>query len=396
MQNDDDFNDIASLLEAVLDTPAPAEPLKEKPSPIELNIKAPIEVMEDILLSGAIDDMNVPLLEAATKGESLVDALTGIDEALSSTAPTVKITMPTFTTEEIADDLDIRNFGTLVTLQTARWHAKVKDRQAARDAAAASGADVEAFEATKRLLVGADEMLKRIHKCIDTARTRHYQMTLPWSTVSAADTGAGKRTGGRLLPNTLFMEYTTEMATYKSNMDLAIGRFVPAYPALITQAQSRLGTRFDPTEYPNASSIADHFLLSFDFLPVPQGGDFQGLADAQVKRLASSLNKKTSTMLENAMQDAWARLYEIVSHTEAKLSNPDSMFHYTMVEKLRDAARLLKHLNIIKDQRIEDVRAHVEKYLIMHDAKEIRKDDALRRHLAIKAKEALDMMDKVT
>lgn len=328
-----------------------------------------------------------------TPVEDPAEQATGKPKPEAPTVPTVET--PTFTNEEVAESLDIRQFATLVTLQTSRWHAKVKDRQASKDAATASGADAAAFETQKRLLVGADEKLKRIHKAIDTARTQHYAMTLPWSTVEAGAT-AGKRTGGRLLPNTLFMEYTTAMAKCKAEMDTAIAEFVPAYPGLIAIAQKRLGTRFNPTEYPNASAIQSHFALSFDFLPIPQGGDFQGLADAQVKKLAKTLNKKTATMLENAMQEAWTRLYEIVEHAATKLSDPDAMFHYTMVDKLREAAKLIKHLNITADARIETVRAFVEKNLTMHEVKEIRKDDALRSTLAGYAKSALAQMQAET
>lgn len=299
--------------------------------------------------------------------------------------------IPTFTNDEIADAIDIRNFGTLVTLQTRRWHAKVKDRQASRDAATASGADAAAFDTHKRLLAGADEKLKRIHKAIDDARAKHYRMTLPWSTVSHEDNT--KRTGARLLPNTLFMEYTTTMAHALQEMKDAIADFTPAYPALIKIAQTKLGTRFNAAEYPNASAIASYFDLSFDFMPIPLGGDFQGLADAQVERLADTLKRKTRQMLENAMQDAWMRLHETVAHAAERLANPDAMFHYTMVEKLKEQADLLKHLNVTGDARIEHVRGFVEKHLTMYDVKDMRKDENLRKQMAKHAAEALALME---
>ncbi len=380
-------DEISDLLAGILDdTPQPTEEPKVvapvAPAPPAVDLEPEVDLGAALSSIAANDDPAEPVVVPAAAPTPVVIP-----------TPQVQVQMPTFTNDEIAEEIDIRNFGTLVTLQTARWHAKAKDRQAAKDAAIASGADEAAFEASKHLLVGADEKLKRIHKAIDTARTRHYAMTLPWSTVGADTTGVGKRTGSRLLPNTLFMEYTTVMAKCKADMDKAVGDFVPAYPTLIQIAQKRLGTRFDQSEYPNASSIGERFALSFDFSPVPLGGDFQGLADAQVERLADVLNSKTNLMLENAMQDAWTRLYEIVTHAAEKLADPDMMFHYTMVDKLRDAADLLKHLNITKDQRIEDVRAHVAKHLTMHEVKEIRKDDSLRQHLAAQARIAVEMMD---
>lgn len=320
------------------------------------------------------------------------DVAAELSGAPPSVAQGPQIHIPTFTDDEIADAIDIRNFGTLVTLQTRRWHAKVKDRQASKDAATASGADSEAFDTRKRLLVGADEKLKRIHKAIDQARAKHYDMTLPWSTVAATD--EGKRTGARLLPNTLFMEYTTAMAHAKQEMKQALADFIPAYPGLVQLAQTKLGSRFNATEYPHSSTIANHFDLSFDFMPIPLGDDFKGLAQAQVDKLSDALKRKSNMMLENAMQDAWVRLREIVEHACERLNKPDGLFHYTMIENLRSQAKLLKHLNITSDQRIEDVRFFIEKNLCMHDVDAIRKDEHLRKQLGKAAKAALEMMEE--
>lgn len=303
------------------------------------------------------------------------------------------VTCPTFTTDEIAESLDIRNFATLVTLNTARWHAKVKDRKAAKDAADASGAKADAFEARKKLLAGCDAKLKQVHKAIDAARTEHYRLTMPWSMVGVND--VGKRTGGRLMPNTLFMEYTTAMAKAKAEMDRLVVAFEKDYPSLLAIAKQNLGTSFDPAQYPNPSSIAQHFRLSFDFNPIPVGSDFKGLQDAQVQKLGTALNKKTRTMLENAMQDAWVQLHDSVQLAYDRLSQPKQMFHATLIKKLRDQASILTHLNATKDKGIEEIRKMVEGKLTKHDAKDIRKDDSLRKLLAEEAEDILKRMEEI-
>lgn len=300
------------------------------------------------------------------------------------------IPMPSFTNDEVMEALDIRNFGMLVSLSTQRWHAKVKDRKAAMDAAGATGADASAFEARKRLLVGADEKLKRVHKAIDAARTDHYRMTLPWSTVGIND--QGKRAGRRLLPNTLFFDYTKTMGKHKQEMQTALGEFINAYPTLIAIAQQKLGGSFSQNDYPPPASIGRYFDLSFDFDPIPTGGDFENVQLAQADKLAAALNKKTRVMLENAMQDAWSRLYEDIQHAVNVLKNPDAMFHYTLVDKLREHASMLSHLNVTKDVRIEAIRKEIESNLCRWDVKEIRNDDALRRRLAEAAAKVFSLM----
>lgn len=316
--------------------------------------------------------------------DKLVAALPEIDNSMfSEEVEEATVPIPSFTSDELMQELDIRNFGTLVSLTNRRWHAKVKDRKAAKDAASASGADGESFEARKRLLVGADEKLKRVHKAIDAARTDHYRMTLPWSTVGIND--HGKRSGARLLPNTLFFDYAQTMGQHKIEMLAALETFTTAYPTLIAISQQKLGTSFNQNEYPAPSAIDAHFALEFDFEPIPTGGDYQGLQDAQVEKLAGALERKTKKRLENAMQDAWKRLYDDVERAATALSNPDAMFHYTLFEKLVDHASMLSHLNVTKDTHIEGIRLRVKSELTMHDVKDIRKDDALRKLLGEKA-----------
>lgn len=327
---------------------------------------------------------------------SLEDAdLDPVDESMWSKEVKVEsIQLPEFTSDDLMDDLDIRNYGTLVALNTLRWHAKVRDRSAAVNAAHATGADEAAYEARKRLLVGADEKLKRVHTAIDAARTEHYRMTLPWSTVGVND--HGKRAGPRLLPNTLFFEYTQKMGKFKQEMVTAVDEFVQAYPTLIAVAQKKLGSAFDFSEYPAPSEIRKHFGLTFDFLPIPVGKDFGNVTLHQAEKLAMNVNKKTRQMLENAMQDAWKRLQDDMDHAHKALSNPNAKFHYTLIEKMKENASMLSHLNVTKDARIEAIRARIEKDLAKRDVKEIRKDDAMRKHLAGEAAAVLKLMKEYT
>ena len=303
------------------------------------------------------------------------------------------VPMPVFTTDELMESIDIRNFGTLVTLRTARWHAKIKDKKAAKKQALDDSAVDGTYETSKHLLAGADEKLKRVHKAIDSARTAHYALTLPWSVVAVNETG--KRSGARLLPNTLFMEYTTAVANAKQETDTALSEFKVAYPNLITVAQQKMGSAFNQLDYPPAASIAQHFDLQFEFAPIPKGTDFDNLQNQMSDKLADTLNRKTRTMLENAMQDAWLKLYQTVEHVAVTLSNPDKMFHYTLIEKIVDQSTMLKHLNVTGDTRIEEIRQAVEDKLTKHDVKDIRKDDSLRKLLAEEATDIHTRMKEI-
>lgn len=424
----DDFDDIQDILADILEEKKPAKAAasaapvaKPKAAPVkdeddfDLNFEdfAPTEpavitttIAKDSTRTSEVTSGKLPKSAVLPGSEEDVGSLFTEEESddalpdssghvfLDSGKQThIKIPVPTFTSAEMMSAFDIRNVATLVTLQTNRWHAKVKDRQASKDAATANQADERAFETRKKLLVGADELLIRIHKAIDAARIAHYAMTLPWSTTGLDDTG--RRTGGRLLMNTLFFEYMQKMAKYRKEMEEALGVFEPEYPKLIKLAQAKLGKRFDPREYPNPSSIRAHFNLSFDFQPIPKGEDFMGLPKQQLDKLAQHLNSQTQTMMENAMQENWVRLHEVISHMAVKLADPKARFHGTLVENVREAVRLTQHLNMTNDQRIADVQKYAEKHLCQHDAEELRKNPVLRTKVAGHANSAVGMMGKL-
>src|SRR5210317_225495 len=397
------FDDISSLLDSVLSDDT--EQVTETPEPEEEVVITADDLVNEPEVDDEVDDIESLIAQAAGEQEEEpepeVTEVTEVTEThtvcdtpsnqvFAKGTGVDHVPIPTFTDEDILDQIDIRQFGTLVTLRTARWHGKIKDRKASKDAAAAAGADAAAFETHKYLLAGADERLKKVHKCIDAARTAHYAMTLPWSVVGVNETG--KRAGPRLLPNTLFMEYTAAVANAKSETEAALTEFEKGYANDLQAAQRKLGTAYNANDYPDLASIRDHFGLDFDFQPIPKGADFDGIQGQQAQKLAEALNSRTRTMLENAMQDAWQRLFETVNHAFERLSNPDALFHYTMVDKLKDQASMLKHLNATNDAKIEEIREAVEKKLTMYDVKDIRKDDALRKQLAKDAGEIVEAM----
>jgi hypothetical protein len=378
------YEDIGDILAGILDgkDPVPAEP--------EVAITPPEPVVTVHAEPQGTVDAATGIIEKAEVTTVVTQVFTDTDDR---TDDAVLPPLPSFTTEEIAKSLDLRNFATLVTLNTARWHAKVKDRQASRDIAAANDADAGAFETRKRLLAGADEKLQRIHKAIDAARGKHYEMTLPWTTTGVQD--IGRRSGGRLLPNTLFFEYTKAMAEAKAEMLAALDEFVPAYPTLVEQARKQLGKRFDITEYPNAESIRQHFDLSFDFMPIPQGDDFKGLPKMQCDALANAIQRKTEKMVENAMHDLWLRFHDAVSKMQERLSSPDKKFHHTLVGNIRDIVKLMGHLNVTNDANVDALRMEAQNKLCVHDVDVLRDNPTIRMEVAAHAADILAKMDKV-
>lgn len=319
------------------------------------------------------------------------------EKVVSATPPpTPKVTQaprPVFTSDELAETLDLREYAVLVNLESRRWHAKLKDKEAAQAAADAVGADSDAYESKKNLLVGARDKLKAVHKAIDDARTTHYSLTLPWSRYGIQD--SGKRQGARLLPNDRYFRYVKAMAGHMQEVQQAVDEFCNNFPKYVQIAQQHLGTAFDASEYPSVSEIRSRFGLDFDFSPIPKGNDFQGLTDAAVQKLADKLEERSRTMAENAMQELWDRAYELVERAHTNYNKPDAKWHFTLPQKLNQLPADMRELNVTKDDRIERLADDIEKHLTGYEADAIREDDALKRRLGEAATRILKDMEEI-
>ena len=76
-----------------------------------------------------------------------------------------------------------------------------------------------------------------------------------------------------------------------------------------------------------------------------------------------------------------------------RLSSPDKQFHYTLVENIRSVAKLLGHLNVTGDTRVEHIRGEIEKHLCPYDVDDLRKNSTLRTQVAAHAQSILHDMD---
>ncbi len=354
---------------------------------------APLELTKTVVTTTTTETVTAPLRKPAATPVQVTGVVTepDDDEDIGVAKAATLTHFPIFTEDNLADTLDIRNYATLCKLKVRKWVGKRRDKNAARHTEQDHGAVTGAFSTYKKLFAGTEDKLRAVNSVLDAARTRHYQMTLPWSTTGMDE--AGRRDGPRLLANTLFMEYISEMGAAKHAMENVLDEFERAYPTLLLEAKKNLGKAFDITQYPPSSSIRELFALEFEFSPIPAGADYKGLPQKQVAALADKLNKSMQQCMENAMRDVWDRTYTVVHKMHERLANPKNTFHDTLVSNVREMADLLQHLNAVKDPGIEDIRNKIEANLCRFEPEVLRKDVTKRALTAKLAREILDDME---
>lgn len=264
----------------------------------------------------------------------------------------------------------------LVTLSVSCWTARKQDKKVSAEVEKSHNAR-DAGRYNKVLVDKAH--LDPLTSYAGQIRTFHYKMTLPWM-----DNGA------RLLPSMLFMEYTAELRKMKIEYENLVNKFVSLYNSqLIQKARVRLGTMFDPEDYPLGSDLFAKFGVETDIMPVPSGSDFRvDVAESERARIVSDISSKVAERQSAATRDAWFRISDAVGLIAARLGAEKSIIRDSLIDNTRDLARLLPGLNINADPLMEQVCQLITDNLLV-DPERLRRSATLRRSTALSAQQIL-------
>jgi len=264
---------------------------------------------------------------------------------------------------------------TLVSLNASVWTARKLDRKITDEINTKHHAAADAGRYNK-LLVQA-ECLKKINGIVTAARTTHYRFTLPWHDE-----------GPRILPNEKFSDYANEMRDHKRAFERAADEFAENYPGFVEQAKARLNGMFNETDYPHATRIRSKFKLDFDTSMLPEADDFRSDLDkdteADIRAEIAASTKKAAAGIGQATAD---RIIEVVEHMATKLKEYHNtkvaedgrtgrrFFMDSLVENVRDLAKLLPAFNLNNDPKLTAITARIQKELCAEDAKALRANE---------------------
>lgn len=272
----------------------------------------------------------------------------------------------------------------LVSLNLSVYSGRKKDSHTQAEVVAAHGSGSARAASVYKSLFADCKELDDIVKFQARARMRHYQMTLPWS-----DNGL------RLLPTTGFLEYKKEMNRFEEEFYRLVDVFLDKYDTLVAGAAFKLGTLFDRTEYPERDVIRRKFAYDLSFTPLPVAGDFRLDIESEVQEeLAKQYEARLEAQVAQAQQDAWTRMYEVLSRIKDRLTLDENgkrkTFHDTTVTNAQELCDLLTTLNVTKDPALEQARKQLEEAMMGVDPKELRKEEGLRLITLQKVSATLD------
>ncbi len=272
---------------------------------------------------------------------------------------------------------DLANRAMLVRLSISQWTARKHDKNATHTVENHYGAQ-DAGRFNKVLI--AQDAIKAVEKTANSARTWHYDQTLPWTDE-----------GYRLLPAANFAEYSAKMRELHAAFDAAVDQFCANYPDLVIDAKIRLNGLFNPSDYPRY--VRDRFGLETQISPVPMAADFRvALRDEETAEIQAEIEERTAQATTAAHQDLYRRLADTIGHMADKLAT-DAIFRNSLVDNLRELCELLPRLDLQGDPVLAQIRAHAEQKLLRYDADTLRDNPSARAETARDATAILAAME---
>lgn len=264
----------------------------------------------------------------------------------------------------------------IVTLSVSCWTARKQDKKVAEEVEQKHGA-TDAGRYNKLLI--DKQHLDPLTSMAGRIRQKHYDLTLPWLD-----------NGGRLLPSKLFFKYQQEIGQLKDEYRQKVDSFIPLYDTqLIAAARKRLGTMYEPGDYPPGSMLRNKFSVDLDFVPVPQASDFRvEVGDAERRRIQDEITERVQQRQREAMLDAWARVRRVVTNIQARMNAPKTIIHESLIDNAQELVQLLPGLNISDDPLLAEVTHDITNNLLVEVWK-LRKSATARKALAKSAEEIL-------
>lgn len=271
----------------------------------------------------------------------------------------------------------IQNKAMLVTLNISQWGNQKTDKRVAAEVDAAHQAK-NAGKYKKNLVDPV--YTKPISTLASEIREYHYRMTLPWGD-----------NGQRLLPAKAYFDYTEAMRQYKQAFSNMVDDFTQNYQALVQAERQRLGTLYDPADYPASNEIKNYYGVNTHFQPVPDAKDFRvDIGKEEIAAIRKDITDNVAALQRDAIKDCWGRLQDVVEKIHDRLSNDNAIFRDSLIDNARLLCELLPKLNILEDPELEALRVDVQ--ALLQPPQVLRDDKVLRAKTAQAAGDILNRM----
>lgn len=249
------------------------------------------------------------------------------------------------TADNVGAQLAAETIGCRVKFNWLGASRSLDDNQQAETAALFS-ADVDFVKASKKLFDNKRPEFRAVNRVKNSIRHYWQSVTLPYV-----------ESGVRLLKRSSVAEFSARLEAYAAELAEAVTELDNVYSELLDEAQRRLGSLYNPADYP--ASLREAFSVSSDFPNLSAPDYLAQLSPELYQRERERVTARFTESVELAEQAFAAELLACVERITATLSGEvdgkPKIFRDSLVDNVNEFFERFRHLNIGSSAELESV-----------------------------------------
>ena len=266
------------------------------------------------------------------------------------------------------------------------WFGTRKSLTAEQKSQAADtfGAEGAFLSAGKKLLDTRHEAYKTVTAVKGRIISLWKSMSLPYP-----------EPGIRLIRQDQIETFNAQLETLKEELDEAVLRLNQHYEQLKSAARNRLGSLYNPADYP--LSLQGLFSVTHDFPSVEPPDYLQQLSPALYQQECERVAARFDEAVQLAEQAFMEELEELVSHLTERLTgqgdNKPKVFRDSAVNNLTEFFERFKQLNVRSNEQLDEVVAQCQRMVRGVEPQALRDNQGLRQHVTQELSQVQNVLD---
>jgi len=246
------------------------------------------------------------------------------------------------------------------------------------------GAEDRYISAAKRLLDTSHPAFKAVTAVKNRAVAFWKSMSLPYP-----------EGGVRLIRQDCIDEFDARMREFQDELNEAVATLDRHYAGLKAAARDRLGTLYNPADYPE--SLDGLFSIQHDFPAVEPPDYLRQLNPALYEQECQRVQERFNEAVRLAEEAFIAELAKLVSHLTERLSgtedNRPKVFRDSAVNNLSEFFERFRELNVRSNEQLDGLVADAQSIVRGVKPQQLRDNDGLRQHVATELSRVQSVLD---
>lgn len=238
----------------------------------------------------------------------------------------------------------------------------------------------DTFGAERTYLSAGKKLLDTAHPAFKAVTSVRSQIVAYWRAQSLPY----PEPGIRLIRQDAISAFTMQLTTLKQDLLDAVGQLDTRYDELKSAARIRLGSLYNPTDYP--ASLRGWFDVSWDFPSVEPPDYLRQLSPQLYRQEAARVAARFEEAVGLAEQAFTEELSKLISHLTERLSGSEDgkpkVFRDSAIENLREFFDRFRMLNIRSDQELDNLVGQAQRIVRGVEPQTLRDDLPLRQRVA--------------